>query len=182
MRPPDGGDPFLDSFRTYQVALRKKEDGLDSGLMNHDQIALQPAEVEIGIAPLDDERDVDVGRDGLVFNPLSGRFPAEKRPPGKDVLDDGQGPAIIEVDEHPVSDAGQIQAGLGLEEKAAGGFGPDFGPLVPDEKTVPVNGRNPGASEALPRRGGSPFFKPPVEAEILEVHPRLVQAVGRERF
>jgi len=59
-RPPDGGDPLLDPLRTDEVALREKENGRDAGLANHDLIAFEASDVEINIAPLDNEGDLSV--------------------------------------------------------------------------------------------------------------------------
>ena len=61
-----------------QVALIQYDHGVGAALHAQRQVALQPAEVEIAIQPADQENQVDIGGDGLLIFPPSGRAAGEQ--------------------------------------------------------------------------------------------------------
>jgi len=75
----DPGRPDLCPLRVHdlwrhQIGLRQQHARLGSALADHDQIALQPAEIEIVVARLHDDRAVHVGRDHLPLHRGTGRL------------------------------------------------------------------------------------------------------------
>ena len=58
-------DQMLPFLKTHQVRLREQQPCLHAIVARHHKIALKPAQVEIVVARLENECNVDVGSNGL---------------------------------------------------------------------------------------------------------------------
>ena len=61
-----------------QVALTQQDNGLDTGLVYHDQIAFQAAEIEIIIQGLNDKGNINIGGNELKINFFARSFSLEQ--------------------------------------------------------------------------------------------------------
>ena len=87
---------------------------------------LEPAEVEIEIQPLDEEDDVDVGRQDLFFRPGSGGVPRKPGSPREEGVDDRRRPGGVVGQRDPIADLGIVGRRIGREHEPAGHLGRPF--------------------------------------------------------
>ena len=97
----DGRDRFFQLFRGDQVGLGQDQHRLDAPVAGHHQVAVQPVQVEIIVARLDDEGGVDVGRDHLQVHVPAGGFAAQEGPSRQDAVDDGRRPPVVVLNAGP---------------------------------------------------------------------------------
>jgi hypothetical protein len=77
-------------------------------LIDHHEISLHPANVEIEIARLHDECDIDVRSDHLVFNFVTGRFATQEGSSWEKVMNDSKRAIIVVLNQNPVANAREI--------------------------------------------------------------------------
>ena len=100
-----------------EVGFVEENDGAGAALLGDDEVALDAALVEVAIEAADDEEDVDVGGEDLLFDCGAGLLAGEKGFAFEDVFDDGR--AGAEGD--PVTD-GWPEGGVMAEFAADDGF------------------------------------------------------------
>ena len=160
---PDLADPAIDLRRAGQIDLGEQHPRLDVRLVHHGQVALQPPQVEVGVARLDEEGDIDVGRHELIVDPLAGRLPLQQRLAGEEGVDDGQAASIVQLDGRPVTEAGEVQTCLDGEAEGPRQLRRDLALGIADQVTLPVNGCDAGGRAARLARLRLPVAEPCVE-------------------
>jgi hypothetical protein len=74
---------------TREVRLVQHDHTTGATLVNHDEKAFQPAQVERGVQRLDHECDIDIGGENLGRRFAAGHLACQRGPPWKDTLDNG---------------------------------------------------------------------------------------------
>ncbi|MCZ7561851.1 MAG: hypothetical protein M5U30_18905 [Burkholderiaceae bacterium] len=106
---PDVSGHLLQFVRSDQVGLRQQHHGPDAALPDHHQVTLSSRRrLEIEVARLDDERDVDVRGDHLDLDVAPRDLSPEKRSPRKYAVDARAGCRIPVADADPVAHAGKV--------------------------------------------------------------------------
>ena len=102
---PDRRDLPHQVFGCDQVGLRQDDKGLNMAFACHHQVPVEPPYVEIEMAGLDDEGDIDVCRDHLEVHGLAGSLATQERPSRKDRMNDRRAARRIVLHAHPISNA-----------------------------------------------------------------------------
>ena len=122
---------IVDEIRLVQHDHRR-----GAALPGDDQIALEPARIEVVIEAADEKYRVDIGRDDLFLGGIAGRAAREAAGPGENGLDAGVARLCRRLDRDPVADRGKIGAARGLVAQPSRHPGQ---PLVPPgEHTIDV--------------------------------------------
>jgi hypothetical protein len=108
-------------------------------LIGHHKISLHTPKVEIEIARLHDESDIDIGSNHLVFNFVTGGFAPQEGSSWEEVMDDRERPIIVVLDENPVPNTREFLACVGRKEELACRLRLNFIVLVPNEISVLVD-------------------------------------------
>ena len=108
-------------------------------LVDHHEISLHPAKVEIEIARLHDEGDVDIRSNHLVFNFVTGGLAPQEGSSWEELMDNCERAIIVVLNEHPVPNAGKLLVRVGGKEKLASWLCLDFTVPVPNEISVSVD-------------------------------------------
>jgi len=112
-RRRDAGFPYSghlggEDVRLDQVRLGEKYAGSGSAVLHHDEIPLEPVEVEVVVAGLHDDHVVDVGRDHLVIDGVPGRPSAQGGPPLEKGADQAEVVGGLSLDADPVAHAREL--------------------------------------------------------------------------
>ncbi len=157
--PIDGGGGLGQKIR-----LVEQDDRLRPALADHDHLPLQAADVEVEVQPLDQDDDVDVGGQDLLFRPPSRGMAGQAGASRQDGMDDGLALGRIVRDGDPVADLGKVGRRFGFELETAGDFGRALAPVADQDVGFPVLDRHPGEVQALFTMGGGRLFAAGVPA------------------
>ena len=104
------------------VGFVEDDDGAGSALFGDDEVAFEAADAEVVVEGDDDEHDVHVGGDDLLFGGLADLLTGEYRFAGQDLVDVGG----LGVEEDPIADGRRVGEELveGATALGAGG-GPE---------------------------------------------------------
>ena len=144
----DIGEHALQFRRTHQIRLGQQQHRLDMPLVDHHQVALQPAHIEIEMARLHDERHVDVRRDHLEIDVLAGRFAPQERPSGHDIMDARKRIRIVILHTHPIAYTRHIHGGCSGMKELARQLGRHFALFIADDIAPAIDSSYPGQALA----------------------------------
>ena len=135
------------------------------------KVALHPADVKIRAGVGDDGDDVDVRADDLRLAAVTRHFPGKTSAPGQRRTDDGRLVFIAQLDQHPVTDGGQVGIARRLVPDATAENDVNFISSF-DERTV-VNHRltdQPRRNPAFPRESSGGLFQIVVPSKFFQSH------------
>ena len=92
-----------------EIGLGEEDAGRRPAVPDHDQVALESLQIEVVVTGLHDEDDIDVRRDHLELDGLSGRLATQAGPALEDGVHDAERIARRLLDTDPVADARPLQ-------------------------------------------------------------------------
>jgi hypothetical protein len=161
-----------------QVGLVEDDDRLHAALPRDRQIALDAAEVELGVEGGQEKNGVDVGGDHLFVAVFAGRAAAESRLARQHRQDVEARFAGAAGHRHPVADHGQLGARAGGVQEASAAFAHDFGGTGVQRTGVPEFADHAGRLQpgrGVRRESGGEVLVPP---EVGKLHAAERNAAG----
>ena len=148
-----------------EVGLRQENDRLDPPVVCRDEVAVEPPQVEVVAAGLDDERRVDVRGDHLEVHVPSGGLAAQEGLSRENGVDDRRAVRLRLLHADPVADAGEIDRGRGREAQPPRQLGGALSPRTANEKGATIDRRHAGDALSRLEQGAGALLEPAVEAE-----------------
>jgi len=132
-----------------QIRFGQEDNRFHPSIRSHDQVPLQPVGIEIEMARLDNEGDVDVGGDHLLIVAAACGPAPQVSPARKDLVNDG-GPAVVVIlRRDPVTDARQVRGLVALVEELSGQLRRHVAGLVSEAVRTAIDGADAGDRAAL---------------------------------
>lgn len=144
-----GREAQLQFLRGQQIRFGHEDDRFHAAVRGHDQIAFQTVRVEVEMGGLDDEGGVDVGRDQLLLRAVARGSAPQQGLARHDLMNDGRRVAVVILDNHPVSDAGQVRRSFGQMGEPSAKLRRHLARLAANEPRASVHGADAGRSAAF---------------------------------
>ena len=92
-----------------EVGFGKDNHRFDMTVRHHGQVPVQPRQVEVVMARLDDERGIDVGGDHLEIDGRPCPLAAQEGLSREQAVDDGRCSVVVILNRHPVTGTGHLE-------------------------------------------------------------------------